>query len=69
MKEQLENGTKEYLKDLAFNDPIVRYTRIQSIILGIPPVIDYSNLLVNSGTQNIEIAMDSVAVLGAVSVS
>lgn len=69
VKEQLETGAKEYLKDLAFNDPLVRYTRIQSIILGMPPVIDYSNLLVNGGTQNIEIPMDSVAVLGTVNVS
>ncbi|AJS59846.1 baseplate J/gp47 family protein [Paenibacillus sp. IHBB 10380] len=69
IKEQIETGTKAYLKDLAFNDPLVRYTRIQSIILGIPPVIDYSNLLVNGGTQNIEIPLDSVAVLGTVSVS
>ncbi|MGF7049169.1 putative phage protein gp47/JayE [Paenibacillus sp. DS2015] len=69
VRELLESGAKEYLKDLAFNDPLVRYTRIQSIILGIPPVIDYSNLLVNEGTQNIEITMDSVAVLGTVSVS
>ncbi|WP_342671709.1 baseplate J/gp47 family protein [Paenibacillus glacialis] len=69
VKEQLETGAKEYLKDLAFNDPLMRYTRIQSIILGIPPVIDYSNLLVNGGTQNIQIPMDSVAVLGTVNVS
>lgn len=69
VKMQLETGTKEYLKDLAFKDSLVRYTRIQSIILGIPPVIDYSNLLVNVGTQNIEIPMDCVAVLGTVSVS
>ncbi|MFX3631844.1 MAG: baseplate J/gp47 family protein [Candidatus Pristimantibacillus sp.] len=65
----LETGAREYLKDLAFTDPLVRYTRIQSVILGIPPVVDYSNLLVNGGTQNIEIPSDSVGVLGTVNVS
>ncbi|OAB46535.1 baseplate J/gp47 family protein [Paenibacillus antarcticus] len=69
IKEQIDNGMKAYSKDLAFNDPLLRYTRIQSIILGIPPVVDYSNLLVNGGTKNIEIPLDSVAVLGAVNVS
>lgn len=64
----LTNGLKAYLQELAFVDPLVRHTRIASIIGGIPPVIDYSNLLVNGGTANVEIADGSVAVLGTVTV-
>ena len=69
VKEQLEKGAAEYFRDLAFTDPLIRYTRIQGIILGIPPVIDYSDLLVNGGAMNIEIGMDDVAVLGTVTVT
>ncbi|GAB6927043.1 baseplate J/gp47 family protein [Paenibacillus sp. JCM 10914] len=69
VQEQLELGAAEYFRDLAFTDPLVRYTRIQGIILGIPPVIDYSDLLVIGEAKNIEIGMDGVAVLGAVTVT
>lgn len=69
VKEQLESGAIEYFRDLAFTDPLVRYTRIQGIILGIPPVIDYTDLLVNGEAKNIEIGMDGVAVLGTVTIT
>lgn len=69
VKEQLESGAIEYFRDLAFTDPLVRYTRIQGIILGIPPVIDYTDLLVNGEAKNIEIGVDGVAVLGTVTVT
>ena len=68
VKTQLENATKAYLATLAFTDSLVRYTRIQSLILDIPPVIDYELLTVNGGTGNIQIANDAVAVLGTVTV-
>lgn len=69
VQEQLELGAADYFRDLAFTDPLVRYTRIQGIILGIPPVIDYADLLVNGEEKNIEIGMDGVAVLGTVTVT
>ncbi|MNC18733.1 Baseplate J-like protein [compost metagenome] len=69
VKEQIESGLTDYLADLAFSDSIVRYTRIQGIILGIPPVIDYSNLTVNGGTANIQTAEDQVPVVGTVTVA
>ncbi|MNB86279.1 Baseplate J-like protein [compost metagenome] len=69
VQEQIEEGLKDYLADLAFTDTIIRYTRIQGIILGIPPVIDYANLLVNGGAANIETAEDAVPVVGTVNVS
>lgn len=69
VKEQIESGLREYLADLAFEDTLVRYTRIQAIILGIPPVIDYTNLSVNGGTANIQTAEDEVPVVGTVTVS
>lgn len=68
VKTQLEAATKKYLATLAFTDSLVRYTRIQSLILDIPPVIDYEDLTVNGQTGNIEISNDAVAVLGTVTV-
>lgn len=67
--EQIEAGLKTYLTNLAFTDPLVRYTRIQSIILDIPPVIDYADLLVNGQTSNIEMQPGQVAVPGTVTVT
>jgi uncharacterized phage protein gp47/JayE len=58
-----------YLKSLAFTDPIVRYSQIAANILDADSVLDYSNLTVNGGTANITIADGSVAVLGSVTFS
>ncbi|MNV35159.1 hypothetical protein D3C71_1265970 [compost metagenome] len=69
VKEKLESGLRLYLANLAFVDPLVRYTRIQSIILDIPPVIDYADLKVNGLTTNIEIEPGKVAVPGTVTVT
>lgn len=66
---ELRSGLFAYLQDLAFNDPLVRYTQVQRVTLDIPEIIDYSNLTVNGGTGNIEIPDDSVAVIGTVTVT
>lgn len=69
VKAQIEGGVSAYLKQLAFVDPLVRYTRIAAILLDIPPIIDYSNLTVNGATDtNIQINFGQVAVLGTVDV-
>lgn len=69
VKELLEKSIKEYLETLAFKDSLVRYTRIANLILDIPPIIDYKNLLLNSETFNIEIKPGQVAILGNVVVT
>jgi uncharacterized phage protein gp47/JayE len=56
----------DYLKSLAFVDPVVRYSKIASLILDCPSVVDYSNLTVNGGTANVTIADGEVAVTGTV---
>ena len=69
VKEQIERGVTAYLKQLAFADPLVRYTRIAAILLDIPPIIDYAELTVNGmSDQNIEMTPSQVAVLGTVDV-
>jgi len=57
----------DYLKTLAFVDPIVRYSKIASLLLDTPSVLDYASLTVNGGTANVTIADGSVAVKGTVS--
>lgn len=66
---EIETGIRDYLKSLAFVDPIVRYTQIGSIISNAPSVIDYSGLTVNGGTANIQVNDGEVAVLGSVTLS
>lgn len=68
-KNQIQTGIKTYLDSLAFKDPLVRYTRIANILLDVASIIDYSNLIVNGGTENIEIPQGSVAVLGTVNIN
>ncbi|MFB5674279.1 baseplate J/gp47 family protein [Paenibacillus terreus] len=70
VKEAIETGVSDYLKSLAFNDTLVRYTRIANVILDIPRVIDYENLKVGDlEGKNIQINEDEVAVLGTVTVN
>ncbi|GAA0137756.1 baseplate J/gp47 family protein [Paenibacillus sp. YSY-4.3] len=70
VKALIEKGVRAYLKQLAFADPLVRVTRIASVLLDIPPIIDYAMLTVNGNAEtNIQIQPGQVAVLGAVEVN
>lgn len=64
--EMIEEGVQSYLAQLAFADPLVRYTKIAAILLEIEAIVDYQNLLVNGGSKNIEMSAGQVAVLGTV---
>jgi len=63
---QISAGLADYLKKLAFTDPIVRYTQIANVVLEADAVIDYTNLTVNGGITNITVSDGSVAVVGSV---
>lgn len=64
----LEVMLENYLQSIAFgNDPSPKYVRIGSLLLDIPGVIDFSDLLVNGGTANIAITAGQAAVIGTVS--
>ncbi len=56
-----------YLKQLAFTDTIIRYTRIASLLLDIPDIVDFTELTVNGGTSYVELTLGEVAVAGTVS--
>lgn len=73
VKSQFTEGLKAYLQSIAFVDntltsqpELIRYTRIANVLLDIPPIIDYSNLLVNGGTSNIQPTDEQVGVVGTV---
>jgi uncharacterized phage protein gp47/JayE len=70
---QFTEGIKTYLQSIAFvnneltsQPELIRYTRIANVLLDIPPIIDYSNLLVNGGTSNIQPTDEQVGVVGTV---
>lgn len=68
--EQIEAEVKtniiEYFKDLAFKKNLVSYAQIGALILEVEGVLDYTDLRVNEGTENIIIDEEEVAVLGQV---
>ncbi|WP_232696185.1 baseplate J/gp47 family protein [Brevibacillus daliensis] len=66
---EITDAITEYLTSLALVDPVVRYTRIAGAIGDALSVLDYADLTVNGGTSNVIVGADSVAVLGAVTLS
>ncbi|EMI10361.1 baseplate J/gp47 family protein [Anoxybacillus gonensis] len=63
---EFESLLIEYLKTLAFFDPVVRYSKIASLLLDCPSIVDYSDFTINNGTDNVIVADGSVAVKGMV---
>lgn len=63
---EFEGLLRDYLKTLAFVDPVVRYSKIASLLLDVSVVLDYASLTVNAGTANVTIADGAVAVVGSV---
>lgn len=68
-EEQIRETIGAYLQKLAFTDLVVRYNKIGEAILDAADVLDYSNLQVNGGTANLELAEDQVPVMGAVTIT
>lgn len=62
----IRNEVSNYLKEIAFVESVVSYARVGSSILGANGVVDYTNLLVNQGTQNIELTEFQVPIIGEV---
>ncbi len=62
----IKENISAYLKEIAFEQTYVSYGKIANTVNDTEGVLDYSDLLVNSGTANIEIGEKEVAILGAV---
>lgn len=57
-----------YLKHIAFQQNFISYAQIGGLILESDGVIDYSNLIVNDGIDNIILTDEEVATLGGVTI-
>jgi uncharacterized phage protein gp47/JayE len=70
VKAAAEQNIAQYIQSLAFaNENDVRIVRIGQAILDTAGVQDYSSLFVNSGTGNITVGIQEVAVLGVVALA
>ncbi|RED64677.1 baseplate J/gp47 family protein [Cohnella lupini] len=67
VKTELEESLKDYFKQLAYNEPLLRTIRVSAIFLDNPNIVDFSALTLNGNGANIEMGMGQVAVLGTVS--
>jgi len=65
----IQNAITSFLQSIAFQQSIVSYAKIGDAILNSDGVEDYSNLTVNSGTSNISIGDEEVAVLGTTTIT
>lgn len=66
--DSVKENVTEYLKDIAFERNFVSYAQIGGLILESDGVIDYSDLTVNDGIENITLTDEEVAVLGGVTI-
>ncbi|MTI65173.1 MAG: hypothetical protein FH753_01035 [Firmicutes bacterium] len=68
VKINIKNSIAEYLKEIAFDEQItyVSYAKVGALILSADGVLDYTNLTVNNGTDNITIGEEEVAIVGNV---
>lgn len=62
----VEAVVREYLQSIAFIENQLSYAKIGALILGTEGILDYTNLLINGGTSNIQIGNEEVPVLGGV---
>lgn len=65
----IRDALTEYLQTLAFTDNVVRYSRVNSLLLDVPAIVDLSNLTVNGGVANVTVSIGQVAVPGTVNAS
>jgi len=64
-----ENVLIDYLKSMAFERDYISYAQIGSLLFDTVGVVDYTNLLINSGTANVAVGSTQVAVRGTVVLS
>lgn len=72
-KTEIEEKLIAYFKDLALDNKsdtaIVRLTSIGNILLNCDSIIDYSNLTLDGGSSNVTISVNSIPILGTLTVS
>lgn len=66
VKSNIEEGIANYFKSIAFKKNMVSYAQVGSIILDSDGVLDYRDLRMNDGIENISIGNEEVAIIGQV---
>jgi len=67
-KQSISESITKYLQKNTFSSTYISYAQIGGCILSCDEVNDYSNLFVNSGTENIPVDETSVPILGVISI-
>lgn len=67
-KEKISESITKYIKKNAFANAYISYAQIGGCILDCSEVLDYSNLKINGGMGNIQIAETQVPALGVVTI-
>lgn len=62
------SSINDYLKSLIFTQQPVIYNKIGSLLIGTAGVLNYSNLSVNGGTEDILVDSEEVAVIGTITI-
>lgn len=60
---------KSYLQSIVFSMYVVSYAKVGSLLLSTPGIADYSNLLLNGGTENISIGDEEMPITGTVTLT
>ena len=63
VKKNIVTALKNYFKTLADDDNVfgtLRYTKVSAIISNVDGVVDFKNLKINGGTDNVDFAEDSI---------
>jgi len=64
VKESFNLLLGKYLKEVAFKATYISIARIGNILLSTEGVLDYSSLTLNTGTGNLQLADEDIAILG-----
>lgn len=69
VKAKFSEALKEYFAGVAFDASSVSYNKIAYLLMSVPGVNDYSNLMVNNGTDAVALQSNEVPALGMVTIS
>lgn len=69
VREAFNTALTAYLASIAFQADTIRYARIGSLLIEQTGVVDYVNLTINGGENNIPVTENQVAVVGTVTIN
>ena len=67
-RNRISNSVTEFLQKKAFSSSYISFAQIGGCILNCDGIIDYTDLTLNGGTENIEVSETAVPVLGGVTI-